>query len=59
MSEKKVGPTFHFLTKIKIKMTHLVFELYYDKTAQLYQDPLSTLRAATVQQFSINEKCKV
>ena len=31
----------HFLTKIEIKVTHLVFELYYDKTAQLYPDPLS------------------
>ena len=37
----KVRPMFHFLTKIKIKMTYLVFELYSDKTAELYPDPLS------------------
>ena len=43
----KVRPTFHFLTKMELKMTHLVFELYYDKTAQLYPDPLSASRAPT------------
>ena len=32
----KVRPIFHFLTKTEIKRTHLVFELYYDKTLQLY-----------------------
>ena len=36
-----------------------MFELYYDKTAQLYPDPLSAPRTSTVQQFSINEKCEV
>ena len=30
-----------------------MFELYYDKTAQLYPDPLSAPRAPTVQQFSM------
>ena len=38
----------HFLTKIEIKVTHLVFELYYDKTAELYLDPLSAPRAPTL-----------
>ena len=54
----KVRPMFHFLTIIEIKRTHLVSELYYDKTAQLYPDPLSAPRAPTVQQFSINENVK-
>ena len=49
----KVLSTFHFLTKIEIKMTHLVFELYYDKTAQLYPDPLSAPRAPTLQQLRL------
>ena len=49
----KVLSTFHFLTKIEIKMTHLVLELYYDKTAQLYPDPLGAPRAPTLQQFRL------
>ena len=44
---------FHFLTKTEIKMTHLVFELYYDKTAELYPDPLSAPRAPILQQFRL------
>ena len=36
-------------------MTHLVFELYRYKTAQLYPDPLGAPRAPTLQQ----EKCEV
>ena len=43
----------HFLTKIEIKVTHLVFELYYDKTAELYPDPLSAPQAPTLQQFRL------
>ena len=34
-------------------MTHLVSELYYDKTAELYPDPLSAPRAPTLQQFRL------
>ena len=34
-------------------MTHLTLELYYDKTAQLYPDPLSAPRAPTVQKFRL------
>ena len=34
-------------------MIHLVFELYYDKTAQLYPDPMSATRAPTLQQFRL------
>ena len=49
----KVRPMLHFLTKIEIKVTHLVFELYYDKTAQLYPDPLSAPQAPTLQQFRL------
>ena len=35
----KVRPTFHFLTKMELKMTHLVFELYYDKRHSSTQTP--------------------
>ena len=49
----KVRSTFHFLTKIEIKRTHLVSELYYDKTAELYPDPLSAPGAPTLQQFRL------
>ena len=34
-------------------MTHLVFELYCHKTAQLYPDPLGAPRAPTLQQFRL------
>ena len=34
-------------------MTHLVFELYCHKTAQLYPDPLGAPGAPTLQQFRL------
>lgn len=60
MSENKLSTSYvPLFDKNRNKNDSPYVELYYDKTAQLYPDPLSAPRAPTVQQFSINEKCEV